>query len=352
MTNTRALLLWMALSLVYGASLVLTSMAVHHGDLLYLARVSPRFQYGDSTARLGYDGQFAYFIASNPSGAIPHLDEPAYRLQRILYPLLARLLSLGRVELVPLGLVLVNLVALALGTSAFAELLRRENAPSWTPLLFFAWFGVGQALLYDLNEITALAFALWGLFFFFREKVLIAGLLFGLGALAKDMTFLFAIPTLLVAANMRRWMSVVKLGVLSLGPYLLWLLILRAIVGKCGFDAGATRFDLFPLTGLYEAGPILPLVLGLLIVPGIVCSFLALRSLNLLYAMVVVFSFAFIVYLPSPSFSADAVFRLSTPVVLSSVLLLARLRRRKILATFAGMWSATAVLSWAVALWA
>jgi hypothetical protein len=343
----------MGLGLVYAVLLALVSLTVHHGDLLYFARVSPRFQSGDTSASLGYDGQFAYYIASNPSDAISHLDEPAYRLQRILYPTLARVLALGQMELVPLGLVLVNVIALTLGTGAFAELLRREGAPSWTPLLFFAWFGVGHALLYDLNEITALAFALWGLVFFFRDQMLIAGLLFGLGALSKDMAFLFAVPTALVVAIMRRWMSLLQLSLLSFAPYLLWLLILLATVGKWSFDAGPrTQFELIPLAGLYASGPVLPFVLGLLILPGALCVFWALRSLDQLYAVAVIFSFSFIVFLPPPSFMADAVFRLSTPLALSSALLLARLRRRKTLAICAGMWSATAMLSWAVALWA
>jgi len=44
----------------------------------------------------GYDGQFAYYIARDPGGSPPCLDAPAYRMQRILLPMLARVLSLGR----------------------------------------------------------------------------------------------------------------------------------------------------------------------------------------------------------------------------------------------------------------
>src|SRR4051812_40184986 len=44
----------------------------------------------------GYDGQFTYYIARDLLDAKPNLDVPAYRFQRILHPLMVRLLSLGQ----------------------------------------------------------------------------------------------------------------------------------------------------------------------------------------------------------------------------------------------------------------
>ena len=151
MIKYNAMLFWMVLGLVYATCVTLVAWLAHQGDLFFFINEGSAMLSGEVPMRQGYDGQFAYFIARDLMNAARDLDVPAYRFQRILYPLLAWLLALRRAEWVPLTLVLVNIVAVAFGTGAFAVLLSREGAPAWTPLLFFAWFGVGQSLLYDLG---------------------------------------------------------------------------------------------------------------------------------------------------------------------------------------------------------
>ncbi len=60
------------------------------GDPLTFALLGTRFSEGNLQGTEGYDGQFAYQIALDPLEAAPYLDVPAYRYQRILYPLLGR----------------------------------------------------------------------------------------------------------------------------------------------------------------------------------------------------------------------------------------------------------------------
>jgi hypothetical protein len=67
----------------------------------------------------GYDGQFFYRLALDPFTTKQtdfgiSLDLPPWRQQRIVYPALVWLMSLGRVELVPWMLIAVNYVALCL----------------------------------------------------------------------------------------------------------------------------------------------------------------------------------------------------------------------------------------------
>jgi len=50
----------------------------------------------------GYDGQFYYQLARDPLGAYHFMDNAPYRYQRILYPLVVRVLSLGRMLLFPI----------------------------------------------------------------------------------------------------------------------------------------------------------------------------------------------------------------------------------------------------------
>jgi hypothetical protein len=78
--------------LIYVSGVLISS----GGDPLAFALLGTRFSEGDPQGTEGYDGQFAYQIALRPLSAAPYLDVPAYRYQRILYPMLARLLALGR----------------------------------------------------------------------------------------------------------------------------------------------------------------------------------------------------------------------------------------------------------------
>jgi hypothetical protein len=189
-------------------------------------------------------------IASNPLNAVPELDVPAYRLQRILYPALAWLAALGQAACVPMTLVLVNVLALGLGTGAFAILLKQEDAPFWTPSLFFLWFGTSQALLFDLNEITAMSLALWALVFLSRGQLAASKILFGLGGLAKDLAFLFMLPVMIRLLYSRRYRVAVQFAMVAAAPYVLWVMVLRLLVSTWSFDAPATRFSLIPLGGL------------------------------------------------------------------------------------------------------
>src|SRR3990170_3622248 len=76
-----------------------------------------------STGRCGYDGQFTYTIATDPAGGVPFMDVPAYRYQRILYPMLARVIGLGQADSIAWALILVNLIALMAGTAILEALL-------------------------------------------------------------------------------------------------------------------------------------------------------------------------------------------------------------------------------------
>ena len=80
------------------------------------------------TSWTGYDGQFFYYMALDPQGAAPYMDLPGYRYQRIAYPMLARLIVLGRSSLIPDALLAVNLFAVVAGSAALADQDQRGHA--------------------------------------------------------------------------------------------------------------------------------------------------------------------------------------------------------------------------------
>ena len=122
----------LAISLLY----VLLTLARYNGDPKYFALIGTH----DDRARRwasGYDGQFAYQIARDPANGWTKTDAPAYRYQRIVYPLVARLLALGNADLVPWTLILINLGALVVGTWLTEEIFAQHFRMSrWYALAY------------------------------------------------------------------------------------------------------------------------------------------------------------------------------------------------------------------------
>ena len=55
---------------------VLGVLIIANGDPKAFILIGTRFSEGDPQGTEGYDGQFAYQIAMNPSGAAPYVDVP------------------------------------------------------------------------------------------------------------------------------------------------------------------------------------------------------------------------------------------------------------------------------------
>src|SRR5579872_148817 len=220
-------------------------------------------------SQFGYDGQFSYYIALDPEHARYYMDDPAYRYGRILYPAAARVLALGRSDLVPDTLILINLLALAGGTLALAVWLRRSGFSPWPALLFGLYPGLFVSLQRDLTEPLAYALVALGIYLFDaagRRRLLWAGISFGLAALARETTLVFAgtyaLGVLLGGSpgdGWRRrvgenWTGVVLFLDLALIPTLLYRGFLFVWLGQVGVPA-SNGPTLIPLQGLFASTP-------------------------------------------------------------------------------------------------
>ncbi len=106
----------------------------------------------------GYDGQFSYRLALDPFTAERaaegmSLDLPAYRQQRILYPAIAWVLSLGRSTLLPAILALINVAAFATLAWLGAHYARLHGRRALWGLAIAAFPASIIALANDLGEI-------------------------------------------------------------------------------------------------------------------------------------------------------------------------------------------------------
>jgi len=247
------------------------SVFVCAGDKLANPQMVPKGLHVMSDS-WGYDGTQYYRLALDPftSKRIDFgikLDNPAYRQQRILYPLLAWALSLGRPELVPSALVLINWLALSiLGgiAGAYARWLGR-HALWGLPVPLYPGFIL--SLTRDLTEILEVTLLVAGLLLVARKKEWAGVACLSLAVLAKETALLAAVGLLLVEAaralSSREWRP--KTWALYATPGIVlvaWQALLRARWGSWAVAGGGHNLGL-PLVGvstflsraLSDAGP-------------------------------------------------------------------------------------------------
>jgi len=138
---------------------VLLTLARYNFDPKYFALIGTQYDPGLSEGRPGYDGQFAYQIARDPLNGWAKIDVPAYRYQRIVYPIVARLLALGHADLVPWTLIVVNIMALTAGVWLTEEVLRHFGVSRWYALIYGLSAGTLMSVRLNLTEPLAYALA-------------------------------------------------------------------------------------------------------------------------------------------------------------------------------------------------
>ena len=275
----RRLRPWMVV-LVAALAYVGLTLARYSGDPLAFALVGTRYSQRDPQGSPGYDGQFAYYIARDPGGGWRHCDVPAYRYQRILYPLLAWALALGQPEAAGWTLVALNVAALAGGTYFTEQLLATQGVSRWYALVYGLYGGLVAGLRLDLTEPLAYGLVQAGLWvwedcrlriadcrlqiagrhsqFAIRNSLLATGL-FALAALAKETALIAVAGLLLYLAVEHRWREAVKLG-LGVGlPFAAWQCVLWIWLGSPGVGTGggmATSFEWLPFAGLLRVSTV------------------------------------------------------------------------------------------------
>jgi hypothetical protein len=290
----------------------------------------------------GYDGQFFYYLALDPVNARYYMDASAYRYTRIVYPMVARALALGRPDLIPITLLLVNWLGLAGGTAVMAAWLKRRGISPWLALVFGLYPGLQFALERDLSEVLAyglVALAILVFDFGGRHRLLLAASVFALASLTRESTVLFGGAyglALLLGADAGGWRErlskngpeALRFLAIALLPIVLYKIFLLIWLGT-GQDAGIPLAR-FPFQGFWqwrywEAPPQME-QLRSVVIPGLIAGVAATVALVkrirrvevwLLLANVVLF----VVFLQAPAYADySASGRVTTGVVLSALL--------------------------------
>lgn len=144
----------------------------------------------------GYDGQFAYRLALDPTELHTHehlgirLDN-SFRVQRIVYPLLAWIGAGGNLAATDEVLLVVNVLGLGLVGLLAGSLARGLGRPAVWGLLVAGFWGFFFTIGRDLTEVTAAVFVVGGVLAWVRQRHLTAGLVLSLAVLSRESTVWF-----------------------------------------------------------------------------------------------------------------------------------------------------------------
>jgi hypothetical protein len=193
-----------------------------------------RFSANDPDGTTGYDGQFAYYIARDPLTAHEIADTPGKRYLRIVYPMLAWLLSAGGNPVVlPWVLIGINVFAVTVIAGVTADLLSKRGANPIFSFTLVGFVGTLFALRADLNEPLAIALALWGWQKYERKHLVLSVFLFGLAGLTKEIGLAFPLALVLWELRQKRW-KLTLVFLLSFAPFVFWQIVMRWLFDYTG----------------------------------------------------------------------------------------------------------------------
>jgi len=260
-----------AVTLIYALWVTFTA-----GHPLALVTLGERYAPADLSDHLyseeGYDGQFVYYLAWAGWEAAPYIDNPAYRAQRILLPVTGRVVSLGQESLLVWGLLLVNLIAVGVGTGLLENLLVAGRISRWYAIGYGLSLGVMGAARLTTTEPLAYGLVIVGIWLVLKERWYPAAVVFALAALSKETTLIFPAALGLWLLYQRKIFKAVSFGAVVLLPFIIWQGILYWQLGELGVGSGgalATGFEVIPFMGFLRIlleGGLAPFLLLLVLV--------------------------------------------------------------------------------------
>jgi hypothetical protein len=205
------------------------------------------FETVPRTVPWGYDGQYYAALATDPFLRAPDtiraLDAPSYRATRIMVPLLAWALALGRPA--P-AIIAYQLLCWAFGVAAvflLARWLEDEGRSPWWALPLMAGAGLAATMVRTTPDAGALFCMLAALWLHARGRTLAALVLACAAVLGRETSVLVALAIAVDEVRRRRWIGAALFGSVPLGLGLGWQLYLKHAVGTA-FEAGTGNFSL------------------------------------------------------------------------------------------------------------
>jgi hypothetical protein len=205
----------------------------------------------------GHDGKFFFVQANDPLILEPEenaalLDRPAYRSQRMLYPLISGGAGLFPADWIVWTMILVNIASLVVGSLAVGAIAVKHGLSPWWGLAFV--FNIGLLSEMYIGGAGALAFALacLGALALEEDRTDLAAIAFAGAALTREVMLVF-IGFVALFWMARRRVAPWTLALPALGAVVAWAVYARARVPATPGIAQVREITLVPFSGLAEA---------------------------------------------------------------------------------------------------
>lgn len=205
----------------------------------------------------GHDGKFFFVQANDPWIIDPQenalvLDRPLYRSQRMLYPALAGVGGLLPPAGVVWGLLILNLLAMGLGTWAVARLALEMGGSVWWGLAFTLNLGFISEMTISGAGVVSAGLAFLALVMVLRDRFSAAVVLLSLAALAREAMLIAAVGTAFWLWRKGRRRDAVFAFLVPVLVAGLWALYLRM---RIGLETGVDQVQEIglPLQGFIQA---------------------------------------------------------------------------------------------------
>jgi hypothetical protein len=214
----------------------------------------------------GYDGQFYFALAADPSHAHDYMGGNAGVVySRPVYSAVARAASVGSVTTLPYAMLIINLVAVLAGTWAIARWFVKRGFSPWPALLYGLFPGLVVTVFRDLTEPLAFALAALAVLAFDRtrtRRLVLSALLFALAVLTRETIIPFALAGAAALALDDRgrhvggwWRRAAAFAAATCGPLLLWRLVVMLWIHQATQEVGHERGWILPLHGIWSWWP-------------------------------------------------------------------------------------------------
>ncbi len=231
-------------------------LQTRHGDVsLFVIAGGENVDASKVPARLtvipnigGYDGLTFYRLALNPFTRVRtasgiRLDNPSYRQQRIGYPLIVWMLSLGHSAWVPALLVAVNILAAAAMAAFAGAFAKKFGLHALWGVIVPLYPGFVLTFSRDLAEIVAAAFAMGAIWAIASRRNTAAAVLLTCAVLTRETTLLLAVALAAAWLIERLLHRERRIGVIAfalpIAVYVFWQIVLAVQWGVTPLRAGA-----------------------------------------------------------------------------------------------------------------
>ena len=254
-------------AVLFMALFVVSAVRVYDFDIAALLRTGaiepPSLEYVESrlgevptVPTAGHDGKHFFILAHDPLLLDPathavNLERPTYRAQRILYPLLVSPLGLFGPRGIVWGLLVMNLIAVGVGTWATARLAVFHGSSMWLGLSFGLNPGTIMEVLIDGSGVTAWALVMVSVAFLYQKRSWWAVGAMAAAVLSRETMILAAVGAAVFLWRRDR-STALRIFLVPLAVAAIWGIYVRVRLGASMLTFESREIGL-PFEGLWQA---------------------------------------------------------------------------------------------------